>query len=622
MYVAERSRADSGISLKSYILLITGLFLFIFSTESAGGEYVSKQFVDTLIQEAYYRFTSIEENTLHAEAQQRRAISFGKNVVKKLEKLSKNDRNKQYIMFKVNELKKHIMTEERDLLLKQEKENKKEINRLCDRFNKETKKKRPNLSKLKHTVEEISEISTNKGNEFKWLYQKRARDLSNVIKNNLSVYIERGDYDKAQEELQYCYRNKDHLYITSSMYNRVGSIVNKHVSERSIVKGLEDKLDQISDALDSDQLDAARRYIETFNGYFQSVTDQIPYNKRIKIKREGDKLRKDVYDREEELVQKNLDILENRGVDAAVEFLEGEVRPVGVSRKKITMINNAILAVPSETDKTLDSLINSEISFIKEEDSVDGKSVVASVKNKAMKNVQDVRDSIKAEEDPNYRRNLRRRRIRERRAERRIDRLYRYLERGWFERAYDNLKDNRELFEEYADNSVHKRVKNDVVTAYKKAKGIDVASAAEKEKKEQKREKSNKNLKKKAKELTVEIYTLLDNEDVKKAYKRFTGHKSMLTDNLYQEAFDILDSTVYTRYKKLYTKNNRNDSKFKKNKRIAQEKVVYLYKLLEENKVEKAHQLFEKARPIMEVYLSKEVFNNLKNSISSYYKNL
>jgi hypothetical protein len=51
--------------------------------------------------------------------------------------------------------------------------------------------------------------------------------------------------------------------------------------------------------------------------------------------------------KEDSLVQINLSILKNRGVQAANDYLKNTLRPCGVSRDKVAYVDNAILSISS-----------------------------------------------------------------------------------------------------------------------------------------------------------------------------------------------------------------------------------------------------------------------------------
>ena len=89
-------------------------------------EYLSQTTIDTLVQQAFVNINaSAGADVPDADARHWQAVIDAKETVAKLKALAKGDPNEKYVLWKVNELEYQVFLEEREMVLKKRKKEKK-----------------------------------------------------------------------------------------------------------------------------------------------------------------------------------------------------------------------------------------------------------------------------------------------------------------------------------------------------------------------------------------------------------------------------------------------------------------------------------------------------------------
>jgi uncharacterized protein (UPF0335 family) len=139
----------------------------------------------------------------------------------------------------------------------------------------------------------------------------------------------------------------------------------------------------------------------------------------------------------------------------------------------------------------------------------------------------------------------------------------------------------------------------------------------------------------KANGVSVQIYTLLEENRIKEACSRFISEKKILEQFLYKDAFFLLESTI-TQAIEGGAQGKRHapqpavaaeraplppgpDEDLRRNQEKAQQVSAQIYGLLEANKIEEAYLHFAKVRKPLEKYLCPEAFAMLEVTVLQSY---
>ena len=113
--------------------------------------------------------------------------------------------------------------------------------------------------------------------------------------------------------------------------------------------------------------------------------------------------------------------------------------------------------------------------------------------------------------------------------------------------------------------------------------------------------------------ISINIYTLLENKRPKDAARLFAKEKNFLTSVMDKNAFDMLQQSVNSGAAKADVVT------IDKNKRKAEEYTARIYTLLEKNAIKEAHQRFQKYRKPLSKYLDRESYQMLELTVTQSY---
>ena len=117
----------------------------------------------------------------------------------------------------------------------------------------------------------------------------------------------------------------------------------------------------------------------------------------------------------------------------------------------------------------------------------------------------------------------------------------------------------------------------------------------------------------KAANISINVYTLLENRRPKDAARLFGKEKNFLASVMDKNAFDMLQQSVNSGAAKADVVT------IDKNKRKAEEYTAKIYTLLEKNAIKEAHQRFQKYRKPLSKYLDRETFQMLELTVTQSY---
>lgn len=528
-------------------------------------KYLSQTYVDSSIGRAFYL---LNEATSMAGVgfRQKEAIDEARRIANNIKQLAKGDPNERYVLWKASELEAQLYLEEKDLVLQQLNKGQISVNQLISRYNLEVGRVRPDFASLKRLHMQISHLDATKANEMASSYNKRHRAISRELLFSLEKAIMSGDLKKAREELGYCLRNKTYLGISDSKYSQLEKQVEGLTLADEKKPFIEKDLADARNALKLNQLNIAREKVASANHFFSGIKPYLSQDESSGLSSSISLTTRMLTSKEDSLVQVNLSILKNKGVQAANDYLKNTLRPSGVSRDKAAYVDNAILSISapdtSKITREIGKMADSEESEV-DENSTALTDLLAAAKRKA----QIKMDSIRAIEDARLRElqieNARQDSIlmvtqaalrrNQDSATSLSTHLYTLLESNKAEQASKLFNQSRPFLYKYmwrdAFDILESTLKQFDASPVEKAVTIAYVQAEPQTKAqftEQQRLEANQQ---KAQQEIIEIYTMLENNQIGAAYNRFSKIRSPLQRYLDKEVFQMLELTITEAYK-------------------------------------------------------------------------
>lgn len=453
-----------------------------FAAESPA--YISQTYIDTLIQQAYYALNATEEIS-RAALRKEDAIAEAKNIVRKLKKIAEGDKNKKYILWKVGELESQIYLEEKGLLLEKDQKRQKAVNELIAPFNGELTKPRPDFARLNDFFTRMKELDAVKARDLEFSIRDRSKNLSREVVAFIEQYIEKGDFDKAREDLAYCKNNEAFLDISQTRYSTLTAKVQAHVSVDNEVAFIMANLAKADNACRQNAFSEARTTMKTIDVRLDGIKGVLYQREWDKLYFGNKRIGRAIERKEDSLIAINLVVLKNQGVVAATEFSDNILKKMEIAPEKIGKVNFAIMEVAVAQKKKENNGLSSDVNALVDNPADSGSimdDILAAAKTKA---------KAKA--------------------------------------------DSGRLAEE----------RNKHLTSVERVRLENMRLAEQgKEKREQQHIKENQD---KAQHLLVEIYTLLEKGDHKKADEEFRDQQVFFKECLAADVYNKLESAIMGR---------------------------------------------------------------------------
>ncbi|MBN1575252.1 MAG: hypothetical protein JW913_01775 [Chitinispirillaceae bacterium] len=543
-----------------------------FSGPSSPRKYISQELIDTSVQRG---FLLLNESADMAGVgfRHQRSIAEAKKIVKSLKEKARGDPNEKYILWKVGELEAQIYLEESDLIIQQMRQRQLTINELVDNYNKEVGKWRPDFATLYRIHKNMDQVDARKANELADSYNQRKRALSREAVYFLEKALMAGNADSARKELGYCLRNRLYLNVSKSAYKRLEDRVEGLIEAMDAKPLIEAAAVSANRLLDKRKITEARRTLDTAENRLSTVKSHLPQREAIAVssllKRAGGRLKT----LEDSLVNVNISLLRSKGVEAADKYLQTVLRPCGVSHDKAASVDRMIISVrtPEESGRS------SEIDELVDDEEEEENPVLDNIMLAAKKKAQEKRDSLQAIENSRLWQERRERsrqdsiarltraaqeaalRVKQQRADSIAMAVYTLIEkndpaaarklqekeRSFLERFLrpDELAMLKTTIEHFASAAPEKKSKVTYLTqvenktkqsaqpAQPDANAVDLQA--------------NMN---RAQEEILGIYTMLERNDIDKAYRRFQTNRTPLQKYLSSEAFSMLELSVKQAY--------------------------------------------------------------------------
>ncbi len=632
------------------VLFVCLLFLKISISSVYGNEqkaYLSKNYIDTIVQNTYYKFVEATEFKKN-ESQQENAIAHAKDVVTILKRNAVNDPNRHYILWKAKELEYQIHLEEEELTLKKEYKKQKAINVLVGQFNTEIGKWRPDFINLIAIHSSMYDLNGKKANELAYLIENRSRNISREVSYSLEKALFVEGYEKAAKEFEYIRDNRKFLTIPDKKYSNFERRFRAKEEADDIVSNIKTYIKEIKVIVHKNNIAEAKRNIEFFRNRIKDASALFPPGKRNGLNYQIGQLSGLVAHKEDSLVKENMKLVEQGNINGALDYMNKVLVKRGVSQKNISMIDNAIIGKIGRYDTGVDESVNKELNDFENMSSQNNGLGFTDVQAR----MQQKRDSIMAykqeqarlaqiEYERTHKKEIAAKKRLEKERQKNMDKarlysekIYLLLEENKEKKALSKFKKYKKPLQKHLIKEVFLCLEDAVLQANKPKIKIRAEDAQEKEK---------------AKQAAREIYSLLEKDNAQKAYNKFIDMRSLLKKNSLNQDFTNLESTVLRAYN--YSKNKKqeelaaveiktetpaNNKPVNSNENLnayqefdnvkleakdkAAQDVETIYIFLEEDNIQQAYEYFKKNQILIQKYVIKEVYDVLESTVMSAYK--
>ncbi len=554
-----------------FVILSFGVILpqIGFSAPSQKGQkYISKDEVDTSIQRG---FILLNESADMAGVgfRHERSIAEAKKIVKRLKEAAKGDPNERYVLWKAGELEAQIYLEESDLVLQRMRQRQITINELVDKYNAEVGKWRPDFATLYRIYRNMEQTDAGKANELADSFNKRKRALSREVVYFLEKTLLVGNADSARKELGYLLRNQLYLDVSKSEYRRLEERVEKLMEAVDAKPQIESKAASAARLLDKRDISGARLTLDTANNIFTTVKPYLPQREIISLTSLLNSVKARLNELEDSLVQVNIAIFRSRGPGEADKYIRKVLRPCGVSHQKIAFVDRMIIdAGSSEIAASSPSGIYEPVYYEEgKEEALDN--VMAAAKKKA----QERMDSLQAIENERLKREEVERkrldsleraaaagreaalRLKRQRADSVAMAVYTLIEKndpGGAKKLFEKEKEFLRKYQpgdeytmlittlQYFTNETVEKSQVAYITPVEDKSKVNLQSKPDDSE-------LHANLERAQDEIRG-IYTMLEQNDIARAYRRFQVNKQPLQKYLTAEAFNMLQLSVEQAY--------------------------------------------------------------------------
>jgi hypothetical protein len=463
-------------------------FLFTLTSRRcfADPPYINQLYVDTTIQRAYYNLTAATD-VAGMGPKMEQAIGYAKQVIARLKNIAKGNPNEKYILWKVGELESQVYLEESGLLLEKQNKKQKMINDRVTDFNTELGRRRPDFARLDAICLQANAIDASTGFDMQQSLALRKKNIAKEAVASLEYAVDNGDYDVARIEVVYLRDNLAPLGISLSEFSMLKAKVLAKVTVESDREFIVSYSKKIEEFLAKNNLSEARSALAVFKDRVDGLKGQIMNKEWDRYFFKNKRLSETLERKEDSLVKTNLFILSSQGITEANTFFETVVKKLGVAPEKIGKIDLAILERAMANKKLQDTTVIKELASLPQTTPDDSSTLFSDLITAAKKKARAKEDSARAE----------------------------------------------------TQSHVH-------LTQAEEVRQTNMRLLAEGQKK--RNEQQHKDNEEKANKKMVEIYTLLEKKEYKKAFDEYSDRQAFLARYIPAPAFTALDSTVNARY--------------------------------------------------------------------------
>jgi hypothetical protein len=460
--------------------------VLLLCTHSTFAQYTSQTYVDSTIQRAFFNLNSATDEA-GMGMKMEDAIAFAKQTVARLKSIAKGNPNEKYILWKVGELESQIYLEESGMFLEKNQKRQKLVNDMVGPFNTELGKHRPDFSRLADMYNQALGIDRAKAFDFGQALEQRKRNIRREAVASLENAVAQGDFNLAWQELVYLKNNLSPLGIPLAQYSMLAAEVQAKVQVNSEREMIAANVNTTESLIAKSSFFDARASLAVLEDRVDGMRDLVPKTEFDRLFFRNKRLREKLEHKEDSLVRINTALLRDQGVVAANDYLENTLRKCGVLQEKIGKMELAILEKAMASRKLQDTAVVRQLAEISLQPTNDSSSIFSDLVSAAKKKAQEKADS-----------------------------------------ARDAQEGRTHVTHIEGVRLANMRVSEDL-----------------RRKREQEFQKDNTD---KANKRMIEIYVLLQKNEVQKAYDQYADQQSFLARYIPAPAFSVLDSTVTARH--------------------------------------------------------------------------
>jgi hypothetical protein len=477
---------------------------------------MSQTYVDTTIMRALYILNEASAQYSMSSKAQTNAVTRARGVINDLKQKAKGDPNERYVAMKVLEVEQQIFLEEEEMRRIAEDKRIITANELVKQYNNEVGKYRPDFALLRGVFRRMVEVDTRQANNLADSYNKRYRQVSREALYSLEKALNSNDADMARRELEYCERNKNYLMISSAQLTDQRSRLDRLQGASADMPRILVALDAGEKAYREYRLSESRANLTMAQNRLNEIRAHLPSKEGSDIATRADRAMGLLDAREDSLVKLNLAVLDKQGPDAAIEYLQDVLQKrMNISSDRASLVDQAILRV--RPDRELESKVKM-VETDTVEDSRKDYEMVLGVQSTATRRARQKADSLRAVRD---------------KAAGISNNIYTLLQNNNAKSAARLFNKEKAFLASAMDKSAFAMLENSVSNG-------DRAAAAARANLDKNREKAELYM--------TRIYSLIEQNNVQEARKRFNKYRKPLSKYLDRETFKMLEMTVVQSY--------------------------------------------------------------------------
>ena len=523
-----RSRGGSILAGGAAMLFLLSSIVFPAGPESKK-PYLAKEYVDTMIQRAVYELTAASSMTSFG-VKQEDGVNRAKLIAAQLKLQAKNDPNRSYVFWRVGELEEQIYYEELEIFERRKKERQMMINHLADRFNAETAVKRPDFSMLSATLDEMESVDPRKAAEIEKLTNERRRGIVREVVPSIEEALEKDDIDRARRELDYCLANREYLGVPQTRYDALSAKLQARLTIEDEKTFITSDIRQAEQFLKNSRLGDAGMALDRAEKRLDKCKASMPAfeaatRKKIPV------LANAIGRQEDSLVSINMLVLQEKGVDSALSYMNYLHSRYQVSREKIMVVDQQILLWLIAMREDGDTTIRHEVETLSSDS--ESFSFMDGLRDAAKKKAQARADSIQAVEE-------------RRRVESIMKKKPSFLERLRMAKGDRNRQGNDEWIAQSARKPEAPRTASaiDATNARVSMNEKTEKNAAVMRQAQQSMVDGGESEKEAADRRMADIYSLLEQKKVKTAQTEFTRYRPSMEKYITREAIEMLETSI------------------------------------------------------------------------------
>jgi len=540
------------------------MILLLFAFAHSADTYLSQNYIDSTINEAYYGFVSSSREA-GGQYTQESAIRNAQNVITQLNRLAENDPNQRYILSRIYELEQQVLLEQEEVRLKNEYERVTEINRLVDIFNEELFLHQPSFAKLNALYFQVKILSIDHGNQFATNFNQKIKAVNSILQNEMGAAYRSGNYEQLEELYLYSVRNRKYLRIDIGQYNQWRAQIQAKRDAEYLQANIVMKVRLLEQMVADHRVAEARRNVEVLLKDLEGASEHLSESFIRSTETQLQNISSSVISCEDSLVTQNMNLISAGKADEAVEYMNNVLVSSGVSAEKVSKVDRAILT-GFGVERGTNAEVNQEIASLSASTSLTGNvglfsmddisaQIKASADSLREAQIQEMNDArshyqhanrrafrAKAKENEKFEENVSD-------AKDILIEVEELLIKGEAEDASELLIDESDFLLEYADADQFITLRQQVNNTLGKSGSSDPLITRMRTRETNK---SNSNFVAKSAAITSDIYGAIEIQNIEKVAELFFWNEMFLEEHSSPKTFHALTKTVVNEYKRRY----------------------------------------------------------------------